>query len=92
MSIAAKIGCTAETLRKRMRKAEGDQDLRARPTEARFEPSVDSAGDSYDNALGVSVIGLFKTETIRILRFSAADAETTTRQLSWMHQARPARL
>lgn len=31
---------------------------------AGIEPSVGSAGDSYDNALAESVIGLFKTEVI----------------------------
>ena len=30
-----------------------------------MEPSVGSVGDSYDNALAESVIGLFKTEVIR---------------------------
>ena len=30
-----------------------------------INPSVGSAGDSYDNALAESVIGLFKTEVIR---------------------------
>ena len=33
--------------------------------EAGIEPSVGSIGDSYDNALAESVIGLFKTEVIR---------------------------
>ena len=33
--------------------------------EAGIEPSVGSAGDSYDNALAETVIGLFKTEAIR---------------------------
>jgi len=33
--------------------------------EAGIEPSVGSKGDSYDNALAESVIGLFKTEVIR---------------------------
>jgi putative transposase len=33
--------------------------------EAGIEPSVGSVGDSYDNALAESVIGLFKTEVIR---------------------------
>jgi putative transposase len=28
--------------------------------EAGFEPSVDSVGDSYDNALAESIIGLYK--------------------------------
>jgi len=33
--------------------------------EAGVEPSVGSVGDSYDNALAESVIGLYKTEVIR---------------------------
>jgi transposase InsO family protein len=36
-----------------------------RLAEAGIEPSVGSIGDSYDNALAESVIGLFKTEIIR---------------------------
>src|SRR5688500_5940859 len=36
-----------------------------RVAEAGIEPSVGSRGDSYDNALAESVIGLFKTELIR---------------------------
>jgi len=36
-----------------------------RLAEAGIEPSAGSAGDSYDNALAESVIGLFKTEVIR---------------------------
>ena len=32
--------------------------------EAGIEPSVGSVGDSYDNALAESVIGLYKTEVI----------------------------
>ena len=36
-----------------------------RLAEAGIEPSVGSVGDSYDNALAESVIGLFKTEIIR---------------------------
>ena len=36
-----------------------------RLAEAGIEPSVGSRGDSYDNALAESVIGLFKTEAIR---------------------------
>jgi transposase InsO family protein len=35
-----------------------------RLAEAGIEPSVGSKGDSYDNALAESVIGLFKTEVI----------------------------
>jgi len=33
--------------------------------EAGIEPSVGSVGDSYDNAVAETVIGLFKTEVIR---------------------------
>ena len=36
-----------------------------RLADAGIEPSVGSVGDSYDNALAESVIGLFKTEVIR---------------------------
>jgi putative transposase len=36
-----------------------------RLAEAGVEPSVGSVGDSYDNALAETVIGLFKTEVIR---------------------------
>ena len=47
----------------------GVQYLSMRYTErlrkAGIEPSVGSVGDSYDNALAESVIGLFKTEVIR---------------------------
>lgn len=37
-----------------------------RLAEAGVEPSVGSTGDSYDNALAETIIGLFKTEVIRI--------------------------
>ena len=36
-----------------------------RLADADIEPSVGSRGDSYDNAVAESVIGLFKTEMIR---------------------------
>jgi putative transposase len=36
-----------------------------RLAEAGIEPSVGSRGDSYDNAMAESIIGLFKTEVIR---------------------------
>ena len=36
-----------------------------RLAKAGIEPSVGSVGDSYDNALAETVIGLFKTEVIR---------------------------
>ena len=47
----------------------GSQYLAIRHTErlaeVGIEPSVGSVGDSYDNALAETVIGLFKTELIR---------------------------
>ena len=47
----------------------GSRDVSIRHTErlldAGIEPSVGSVGDSYDNALAETVIGLFKTEAIR---------------------------
>lgn len=36
-----------------------------RLAEAGIEPSVGSVGDSYDNALAETIIGLYKTEVIR---------------------------
>jgi putative transposase len=36
-----------------------------RLAEAGIEPSMGSKGDSYDNALAETIIGLFKTEIIR---------------------------
>ena len=36
-----------------------------RLADAGIEPSVGTVGDSYDNALAESVIGLYKTEVIR---------------------------
>lgn len=36
-----------------------------RLAQAGIEPSVGSRGDSYDNALAETVIGLYKTEVIR---------------------------
>tara|TARA_R110000751_G_C13626333_1_gene465280 strand:- start:85 stop:579 length:495 start_codon:yes stop_codon:yes gene_type:complete len=36
-----------------------------RLADAGIEPSVGSVGDSYDNAMAETVIGLFKTEVIR---------------------------
>jgi transposase InsO family protein len=51
------------------RPLESTQYLSIRYTErlaiAGIEPSVGSVGDSYDNALAESIIGLFKTEVIR---------------------------
>jgi putative transposase len=47
----------------------GSQYLSIRDTERLAEagavPSVGSVGDSYDNALAETIIGLYKTEVIR---------------------------
>jgi transposase InsO family protein len=55
-----------------------------RLAEASIEPSVGSVGDSYDNALAESVIGLFKTEVIHRLgpwkSFEAVEYKT----LEWV--------
>ena len=40
------------------------QRMAERLAEAGIEPSVGSVGDSYDNALAETVIGLYKTELI----------------------------
>ena len=57
---------TVEMLR---RPLESTQYLSIRYTErlaeAGIEPSVGSVGDSYDNALAETIIGLYKTEVIR---------------------------
>ncbi|TCM85302.1 integrase core domain-containing protein, partial [Rhodovulum steppense] len=49
----------------------GAQDLpircTERPADADVDPSVGTVGDSCDNALAESVIGLFKTEVIKQL-------------------------
>jgi putative transposase len=61
--------CTADTGDLVHHSDRGTQYLSMRYTErladAGIEPSVGSRGDSYDNALAESVIGLFKTEVIR---------------------------
>lgn len=56
-----------------------------RLAEAGIEPSVGSRGDSYDNALAESVIGLFKTEVIRRRGpwRSAEDVEFATLEWVW---------
>ncbi len=55
-----------------------------RLAQAGIEPSVGSVGDSYDNALAESVIGLFKTEVIHRLgpwkSFEAVEYKT----LEWV--------
>jgi transposase InsO family protein len=59
--------------------------------EARIAPSVGSVGDSYDNALAETVIGLFKTEIIRRLgpwRSLEAVELTTLEWVDWFNNRR----
>ena len=63
-----------------------------RLAEAGIEPSVGSIGDSYDNALAESVIGLFKTEVIRKRGpwRSLEDVEFATLEwVAWFNTRRP---
>jgi transposase InsO family protein len=67
----------------------GSQYLSIRYTErlkdAGLEPSVGSVGDSYDNALAESIIGLYKTELIR-RRGPWCDLEAVEfATLQWVH-------
>ena len=58
---------------------------------AGIEPSVGSVGDSYDNALAESIIGLFKTEVIRRLgpwRSPEAVEFATLEWVDWFNNRR----
>jgi transposase InsO family protein len=60
--------------------------------EAGIEPSVGSDGDSYDNALAETVIGLFKTEVIRRRgpwRSLEAVEYATVEWVDWFNHRRP---
>ena len=62
-----------------------------RLAEAGIEPSVGSRGDSYDNALAETIIGLSKTEIIRHDGpwRGVDDVEHATMEwVSWFHTAR----
>jgi putative transposase len=62
-----------------------------RLVEAGMEPSVGSRGDSYDNALAESVIGLFKTEVIQRKgpwRHLEAVEFATLTWVDWFHTRR----
>ena len=63
-----------------------------RLTEAGVEPSVGSVGDSYDNALAETIIGLFKTEVIHHRgpwRSLAAVEYATLEWVDWFNNRRP---
>ena len=76
------------------RPVEPGQYLSIRYTErlagAGIEPSVGSKGDSYDNALAESVIGLFKTEVIRLQGpwRGLEDVEVATLEWVWWFNER----
>ena len=62
-----------------------------RLAEAGIEPSVGSRGDSYDNALAESIIGLFKTEVIQRKgpwRHSEAVEFATLAWVDWFNNRR----
>lgn len=56
-----------------------------RLAEAGIEPSVGSRGDSYDNALAESVIGLYKTEVIRQKGPWKGLEDVEFETLDWVH-------
>ena len=62
-----------------------------RLAEAGAEPSVGSVGDSYDNALAETIIGLYKTEVIHRRgpwRTSEAVEYATLEWVDWFNQRR----
>ena len=72
-----------------------------RLAEAGIDPSVGSVGDSYDNALAESVIGLYKTEVIRCrgpwrhleaVEFATLEWGRVVQQpeAAWLHRLRAA--
>ena len=66
----------------------GSQYLSIRYTErladAGIDTSVGSVGDSYDNALAESIIGLFKTEVINFLGPWKSMAQVEWETLQWV--------
>ena len=66
----------------------GSQYLSIRYTErleeAGIDPSVGSVGDSYDNALAESIIGLFKTEVINFLGPWKSVSQVEWETLKWV--------
>ena len=56
-----------------------------RLAEAGIEPSVGSQGDSYDNALAESIIGLYKTEVIRRRGPWRGTEDVEFATLEWVH-------
>ncbi|WP_292978896.1 IS3 family transposase, partial [Paracoccus sp. UBA5162] len=63
-----------------------------RLTEAGIDTSVGSVGDSYDNALAESIIGLFKTEVIKFLGPWKSVGQVEWETLKWVDWYNNARL
>jgi len=80
--------CPAEGGRLIHHSDRGSQYLSIRYTErladAGIDTSVGSVGDSYDNALAESVIGLFKTEVINFLGPWKSMAQVEWETLQWV--------
>lgn len=57
----------------------------ARRAEADIDTSAGSVGDSYDNALAESVIGLFKTEVVNVLGPLETIGGLEWKTLGWVH-------
>lgn len=55
-----------------------------RLADAGIDPSVGSVGDSYDNALAESIIGLFKTEVIKFLGPWKSVVQVEWETLKWV--------
>ena len=55
-----------------------------RLAEAKIAPSVGSVGDSYNNALAESIIGLFKTEVINFLGPWKSVSQVEWETLKWV--------
>ena len=63
-----------------------------RLAEAGIDPSVGSVGDSYDNALAESIIGLFKAEVINFRGPWKSVAQVEWETLKWVHWYNTTRL
>ena len=71
--------------------ADGCVARRRTRAEAGIEPSVGSVGDSYDNALAETIIGLYKTEVIRLRnpwRHLEAVELATLKWVDWFNHRR----
>ena len=62
----------------------GQEALAGLLAEAGIDTSVGSVGDSYDNALAESIIGLFKTEVIKFLGPWKSVGQVEWETLKWV--------